>query len=641
MQFNRNSILAGLSVFAALVPVLAPGVAPAGAYPNTDIPNVRREQYPLDDAVVLRLDESWALQPDGSVRYEYHRMIKLFSDRLFRREGDAQVAFREGLDSIEFITARTILPDGTALAVPEYSFNLVSPGNVARWPAFADEREWVVSFSGVQNGAVLDLHYVRTSKPGSLRWLAGDLRLHSRYPVMERNVSVTLPAGRSLHFRADRVPAEMGKPQIDKTGSETTWRWRFRDLKYQPDESAAIPWQERCGRLRFTDCPDSTAWLRGLVSPMESAAQADQDIRKFAADIAEQQVDTRSKVREIAAAMRKTFNFVNAQRAWMGHDCRPAPEVFDGNYGTQAEAVALLVAMLRSVGVEARPMVAVSQRLFDETAPVDSSVQAFVLQVHTEDGPAYLHPATGFVDPTGDWADRVVLGMNGTQPSDPIRLAELAGAPESGVRVRGNIKIDEGGKATGSLKLRLSGRFADFESLRQPDAARKAIDNVLSHLLEGFEVTDVSSTELLPGRFLADAEVASKETLPKLEGEFLLTTAAETPALNRIHLPLARSERQSPVHLGPPFTEDLRLTVEYPGSWNASVLPIGLPVVSGQWGDVEQQVVNEPGKLVIERRISFKVRRLEPRDFPTARDALNALRSDAARRFLAGPGSED
>ncbi|UCG31688.1 MAG: hypothetical protein JSU68_08465, partial [Phycisphaerales bacterium] len=58
-------------VFAVTVMVSCGLAFALTAYAGPDIPDAGRDEYPLDDAVVLRLDESWTLLPDGSVRYEY------------------------------------------------------------------------------------------------------------------------------------------------------------------------------------------------------------------------------------------------------------------------------------------------------------------------------------------------------------------------------------------------------------------------------------------------------------------------------------------------------------------------------------------------------------------------------------------
>ena len=225
MLSSRKTTFACTRGLAAVVMILGGIGVPAWVYAGPTVPDVGRKEYPLDDAVVLRLDENWALQRDGSIRYEYHRWLKLLADRTFRYEGDPRIDFREGPDTLEIVTARTHLPDGSLLKVPDYSFNLVSPDGTAGWPAFVNERQWVVSFSSLVEDAVLELHYVRTSQPGSAPWVWGDLRLHDKYPVVQHNVNVILPPGQELQHRTDNLPAPMSSPKVTQDGKGTTWTW--------------------------------------------------------------------------------------------------------------------------------------------------------------------------------------------------------------------------------------------------------------------------------------------------------------------------------------------------------------------------------------------------------------------------------
>lgn len=609
------------------------------AIAGPDVPDAGREEYPLDDAVVLRLDENWDLLPDGSVRYEYHRWLKLLNDRIFRYEGDPRISFREGADRLEIVTARTHLPDGEIIDVPDYSFNLVSPDATGGMPAFANDRQWVVSYSALMPGAVLEMHYIRISEPGAQRWLWGDLRLRGSYPILQHNVSVTLPAGQQLRYQVDDLP-EGGSPKVTQSDKTTDWSWRFAHLGYCGDESSAPDWQQRCGRLRFTNCPGAEAWARSLLDPIERAAVADQAITDFVTEIAEQEVDARSRSRAIAKAVRERFNFIHSDEAWWGRTCRRAADIFAGNYGTSPEVAVLLTAMYRAAGLDAQPMLAVKEDLFDRNTPVDSSVQDFVVAVNTGDAAMYVDAAAGIVYPAGNWIDRALLGTKDGKTLRIVRMKDLPGATENRIAVRVDLEIDPDGKAAGTLRVHLGGCFADFEALRENGAAKSRVSSVLSQMLEGFKVEELTDSELLVGRFTAEAEIASDDALPKVDNKFMLTFAEEAPHSTHVHLPLTRTERESPVHLPTLFSESIHVVLEYPEKWKAHIVPVAVPVVSGPWGNLELNVINDPGKLVYRREISFQAPDITPRDFAGIRDTVNLMRAEAARNFLIGPPEE-
>jgi hypothetical protein len=609
------------------------------AYAGPEVPDAGRDEYPLDDAVVLRLDEHWSLLPDGSLRYEYHRWLKLLSDRAFRREGDPRIGFRDDTDKLEIITARTHRPDGEIIDVPDYSFNLVSPDATGGMPAFADDRQWVVSYSALMPDAVLEMHYVCTSKPGARKWLWGDVRLRGPYPIVQHNLTVTLPAGQTLRYQVDDLP-EGGSPKATQSDKTADWTWQFEHLEYCGDESSAPDWRQRCGRLRFTNTPSAEAWAESLLGPLERAAVADQAITDFIKDIADQQVDARSQARAIAKAVRERFNFIRSDEAWWGRACRSAGDIFAGNYGTAPEVAALLTAMYRAAGLKARPMLAVDGDFFDRNTPVDSSVQDFVIAVTADDATMYVDAAGDIVYPAGAWIDRVLLSAEGGGGLRMVRMSDLPGATENRIAVRADIEIDPEGKAAGVLRVHLTGRFADFEALRENDAAKSEVSSVLSQTLEGFKVEERTDSELLVGRFTAEAKITSKGTLPKVDGKYMLTFAEEAPHSPYVHLPLTRTERESAVHLPTLFSEDVHVVIKYPEKWKAYVAPVAVPMASGPWGGLELSVADEPGKLVYRRELSFQVPDISPKDFAGVRDTVNLMRADAARHLLIGPPEE-
>lgn len=641
MRFNRpTSAPMGRLLSVALLCIAGCGSARADEAPGSSFPQAGAERFPKDDAVILRHDRSWTQQEDGTVRFEEHKWTKLLTRGAFRALSDPRIAYRNGLESVEILVARSHLPDGTTIDVPDYALNTISPRDVANWPAWSDWREMIVSFSGVQIGAVLELHYVRTSHPDARRFLSADLRLSGKYPVVQSSVAVRLPNDADLRFRADNVPGQAGTPQTSRADGLSQRTWRFDDLDYCGDESRSIGWQHRCGRLRFTTNADPERWVSQVVSPAENAAQPNEPIRAFAAEHGEKELDARSRVREIAAALRKRFNFVGSRRAWMAPGCRTAAEVFESNYGSGPEAAALLTAMFRSVGLQARPMVAVTDALFDQSVPTDSVVAAFAVVVHTDQGTIRIDPTEGIIRATGVWSGRTLWGVNQEGDSTQLTHGEDAEETENSIVARADLKIDDTGIVTGVFKVRLEGLFASPESLRDQAARKKAVTKILAGVLDGFSVSELISSEQSVNLLAAQAKIASKEKLPGIAGLFLLTLAADPPHAGSIHLPTTNSQRRTAVQLAAPFTERVEIVIEFPQDWRLSAIPMSLPVVSGGWGSIEQVVTEDPGKVSVMRRIGLDSDRIEAADFAAVRNALNTLRTDGARRVLLGPQDE-
>lgn len=625
-------VLAGAWGCAATLPAAA-GVR--------DLPSVSQADFPNDDAVILRHLQRWTLQPDGGVVHEEHRWVKLFNDRAWRRYADPRVDYVEGAEEVELIAARAHTPDGQKLDSPDYAINVVTPAGVSKWPAMSAWREVCYTFSGVQNEAILELHYKRTTQPGVRRWLEADLRIGDLDPVVKHVVEVTVPAGTELRHRLDRVDDRQVAFEKIPGDGQTTYRWELADIASDADESHCPPWQQRCGRLRFTNCPSAEQWVADILESVERSAGADERVAKFATDATKDELDEPAKVRAIGKKLRDTFNFVDDHRGWVGRKVRPIGEVFDRCYGSPLEAAGLTLAALRAAGLDARPTVAVEREHYDPNVPTDAALAAVVIEVADPGGAIRLEPSSGILNPNGAWRDRDLLYL------DAGKLQGLALASESSypdaVQVRGRLVLgDQAEKLTGELTIELTGLFVNPEELRSDDQKRSRLQSIVTGIMPNLKVSDFSVSHLSHDQLSAQASVESKEPPEEVYDRRRLVLAVDTPVLAEAHLPLDRSKRRMPIQLAGHLSEDLRLRIQLPDGWKPTILPAPLDAVTGQWGRIAQTVDadTQDNAVQIARQVSFEVRTIQPNDFTVIREAVRALRNDRARSLVIEEATE-
>ncbi|MHC4064079.1 MAG: DUF3857 domain-containing protein [Planctomycetota bacterium] len=598
-------------------------------------PRISQADFPNQDAVVLRHLQRWLLRSDGGMIYEEHRWVQLLNDRAWRRCSDPRVDYLEGFEEVELLAANAHLPDGSVIEIPDYSTNLVSPRGISTWPALSGWRQVVFTFSGVQNGAVLELHYKRTSKPGVRRWLEADLRVGDLDPVIERIVEVNLPVGQKLHHRLDRLDKQASFAH-GTTNGHAMYRWTIKGIASDADEPACPPWRERCGRLRFTNCPSGREWVSDLLHAVESSAKELKldRIKEFAEQAAEDEVDDTGKIRAIAKKVRDTFNFVDDWRGWTGRRVRGAAEVFDSCYGSRLEGAALTLAAVRSVGLEATPRVAVVRDTFSPEVPTDSALSAVAIEVTTGGGPIRLAPSTGVINPNGPWRDRDLLLVDSGELEQFAAFASESSRPDA-VQVRGQLALGEDAEElTGSLNIELTGLFINPEKLRSDDQKRSLLESIIAGLVPDLKLTDFSVSHLSEDRFVAQASVEAKEPPAEVYDRRLLMIAVDTPVLAEAHLPLDRSLRRTPIRLPGHLTEDLRLRIELPDDWKPVILPRPLEAANGKWGRISQTIESDDDAVRLVRQVSFNVLTIEPDDFATVREAVRTLRSEACRSLL-------
>ncbi len=596
----------------------------AGASPDLTI---SAERYPDDDAVILRLEQDWTLDRDGAVHRRIHRWIKLFNSRPIRQEGDPRIDFQAGREKVTFHAARSHLPDGTTIDVPDYSFNKAAPGDLGGWPEYADWQQWIVSFSGIQDNVVLELDYEITTEPGVMPWVDADLPVHEEYPVVERVVSVTVPKGTTLNHRLDRVPPRHSDFDKSSRGSSETYRWTFSNLPADHAEQQAPPWEERIGRLRFTTVKDAPSWLRSMLDAVSQSAGAGDRLKACVDETIENEVDPVVRVRAIADKLGDSFNFLDSPRSLRSLACRDAEEVFRSNYGNPLESAALLLAALRSAGLKAEPMVAIDAVEWDPEVPTDSAFEAVVLRVQLPDRDMLVHPERGEFRNPGSWGRRVLMTVDDSGDVNKTYVYARGERAPSELNVTGSVKLDKTGKADGELRMQLTGLFYNPLKLATAKAQERFVGGMASRVLSGFKASAHSITALSEDEFQADVSIACEDALAQVGPGYLLRFAEGPAFLKDVPMPLDRSYRQAAVRLAGPFRERVDLVVQMPKGWAPSILPASPERVDGPWGYVEQKVSRDGDSVRLYRDIVVLDETVSPKDFKAVRRAVNDLRA--------------
>jgi hypothetical protein len=592
-------------------------------------------QYPDDDAVFLRWEDHWTLAKDGQVSHREHRWVKLMNSRPIGRFGDPRIDYCDGQDQLIVHTAQSILPDGTVMPVPKYSFNLAGPDDVAGWPAYAGWRQQVICFSGIQDNVVLELDYEVVTQAGVLPWISAEVRLDDEYPVVERVVSVTVPEGTAVHSDVEGEVGEAGKPAKSSDGGRTTFTWMLTKLAGAPVEPQALPWRERSPRLRFTTCPSGKEWISTLVKRVEEAAQPSDAIKKFAEAAVKDEADPVERVRKVAKKLHEAFSVIESAKAHRSLTCRSADTVLAAAYGNTLESAAMAAAALRALGFGASVEVAVDALAWDEQVPVDAALAGVVLNVTTPQGAVWVHPQNGVFRSPGNWGKHWVIGLS----ESGLRATYIEARGEkqpSEIQITGKVTVDAEGKAAGELRLHLTGAFYDPLRLETDAQQESLVKNLVGRVFEDFKLTGHAIATLSDDELRATAKVASKDALKSLGARRLLTFGSGPAFLDDVPLPLNRSYRKTAVDLVGQVRETIDLTIELPEGWTAAALPASLKPVSGNWGTVAQQVEVDGRNVRFRRTIDLATDLIAPGDFGALRSALNELRAAQSVNLVCG-----
>lgn len=606
------------------------------------------------DAEFLLWSQHWTLNEDKSTSYREHWQVRINDGRAIGRFGDPRISHVKGSDKLTIHKAQTTLPNGEVLPVPDYSFNIAATDEVAGWPEYADWQDMIVSFSGIENGAVVELDYEIVSPAGTWPWFDGLVRLNDVYPIAKRVLTVTVPEKSPLFIWAGGGPIQRGiSPSDSVANGNRTVGYVLTNVEGERDEPLSLPWPDRTNHLIFSNCPRSLepekvdTWREPFAAAVMKAAKGDKSIERFARNAIENEVDPIEKARKVAKKMRDSFNYVESPKAFRGLACRDASVILGTNYGNQLESAALLYASLASVGLDCSLRVVVDAEEYHEIygAPPSAALEGVIVKVSTPDREILLHPKLGEITNPGAWGHKLIM-------EDPIitskvvihQSIEARGDSQfnktSDIQISGKVTIDKDAKASGDLRIRADGAFLNNDVFNSSDSQKKWLGGVVDRVLTGFEVSSFSVRELENDNFVVTCKVATKDAFKKPGGRYLVGLGTGPVTLNAINFPLERSERQSDVRVGTTIKEEVQISIELPDGWTGLMTEQPFDAKDSAWGSVNEGLSQEKNSIRFARTLSIEKDQLTPTAFLSMREALNELRSNRRRVMLLKEKSE-
>ena len=146
------------------------------------------------DAEYLKILKEYTLNEDGSTDFHYSKELKLLTHYAFHRlYGETFIVYNTDFQTVKINSAFTIMADGKKIITPDNAFNEVLPRFSTNAPDFNNIRELVVTHTGLELNAIINLDYTISSKKGFYPALMGDEVLSETSPVNELVIRVNIP----------------------------------------------------------------------------------------------------------------------------------------------------------------------------------------------------------------------------------------------------------------------------------------------------------------------------------------------------------------------------------------------------------------------------------------------------------------
>ncbi len=559
------------------------------------------------DAYYFSVRKEYTLNPDGSMDYRYRKEEKLLSYRAFQTlYGETFVVYHPGFQKLKINEAYTMMADGKKVVAPANSFNEVLPAFAASAPAYNALREMVITHTGLERNATVTLDYTIHTDKGVFPALMGNEMLAEAEPAQHLQVSVRIPAGRSLNYKV--LNAEI-KPEITTEGAFSVYTWKLSDVASTAYEEAQQGGNERYPRLVF-----STSGNREEIY----SCLTGQEAFKFACS-----KEMTSAVNGWLADKKEKFEKVLKVQEKVVGDLKlyPVPlkyalyrvhtpeQTWNENGGTPVEKAVLLVSLLKASGIEAQ-VVAVTRSAFagDKVATL-ADIEDFAVKVEFRDRGTWYFSVSGLNS----------ANMKLTLPGR-FFIALLPGGkssifmtepPAHMVKVIGNFIVSSDPRITGEVSLYFEGGIYPYAALARD---KWRMRNTLSGNLVGSDSVNLKVSTLNLENGFQTYTVLNNKPFRKDSNFYYFPLPVVTTGIENWGIKTLSQKRETPYEIPAIADESYAYTFTLPEKM-VCFTPNRKLKVSNKAGKFVWEVSEENGKLTVRRQLQFSSRVFSAKDY--------------------------
>lgn len=299
-----------------------------------------------NDATLNNVTETYTLQSDGAIDYEYSKSMTYHTHfSFFSLFGETFVVYNPAIQKLTINECKTTQKDGTVVKAPANAFNEVLPSGAANSKDFNRLREMVITHTGLEPGCTVDLDYSIKGSPSGAPTLDIDRVIPVQgADIKEYKVVVNVPDGVKVNWSVSDSDV---KPVV----KGNTYTWTFRNVTAAAGDAYAPASRNGQPRLSVTTAGSLEEALRPLT--VETA-----DICDVPAKVLEGKKTTDEQAEAIHKFIVENIATANVDPALTGYGFRQCAEVLSSAIATPAEKALAMGRLMRSAGIEAQTVVA-------------------------------------------------------------------------------------------------------------------------------------------------------------------------------------------------------------------------------------------------------------------------------------------
>ena len=321
-----------------------------------------------------KLHKTYTLHTDGSQEMRVQKELTLFTHAAMNRlYGESFIVYNPEFQELKIHESYTRQKDGNIVKTPENAFVEVLPSAAADAPAYNGLKEMVVVHTGLELGATIYLDYSVITRPGYLPELDVCEQVEELSPIKEYVFSLSVPESKPLHYELLNGKAV---PVVKTIGGIKTVTWTLKNVQPRPNMiQVSLP----AGNVQAIVASTYISKADALKVVKQQFENNDKEVSKLAKKLTANAQTPEQKTKLLTTYV-QGLGSCRLSLSQTGYRLRPAAEVVRSAYGTEAEKVALLVALQQASGIQAE-----IKAVFPKTEDKDAAGLAAVSKLFVTD----------------------------------------------------------------------------------------------------------------------------------------------------------------------------------------------------------------------------------------------------------------
>ena len=456
------------------------------------------------DAVYLKIIKEYQLNEDESTVFHYSKKLKLLTYLSFNRlYGETFIVYNPQFQELKINKSFTTMADGKIVKTPENAFNEVLPRFAANAPAYNHLREMVVTHTGLERNAVIELDYNITSSKDFFPALMGNEILSENSPINELIVIVRIPKDKSLKHKIFNLRTA---PEIYNEENMKVFKWTFKNLAARSHESFQSNENEYLPRLIFSTSNNMEDVYNYLVKQAAFNYEVNKSMIKAVDEITNENEEELIQALKLQELVVNDINYYHIPERYSGFRCRTAIETWNSNGGTQLEKSILLTSLLIKADINAEPVAIIPSVYFNRELGNLLNIEEFLVRVYLKEAKQLYISATKINAQNlhYDLVSKSVLPLN----SQTGLLVDTEDDSKNEIFVQGDFIYNNEKHLTGTINVKLTNALNPFLQLSKDENKAK---NIFTHGISSKNINEFEIIKSAQNITIIDYKTENKE----------------------------------------------------------------------------------------------------------------------------------